>query len=529
MQGNKEKIIIGTRGSKLALWQAHYTKSLLEKSGIEVELNIITTKGDITHHLSFDKLEGKGFFTKEIEDALLSKQIDLAVHSCKDMPTEYPEGLTLAAFSYRAAVEDVLIISKKSVDYIKELLVKENAVIGTSSSRRKAQILSYRPDLQIKDIRGNVPSRIQKLRNGDFDAILLAAAGLERLEIPLDDLEVLPLNPIKFVPAPAQGILAYQIREEDKERTVIQKALKILHDEKGSTIAFLERSILQAFKGGCQVPIGIYAQKSDRENFYDIWISKASTWDAMPKRFYTQESLESFNAIAITNKVNSHHPKSVFISRELEEGGYLSRILKAHQYSIIGKSLIDFKPISFTDKEFIQAEWLFFSSKVAVNFFFDTIKKIPDSIKVAAINEGTAQGLKELGIIPDFIGKGNDMNAVAEQFYQVGISNVVFPSAKNGRQTIQKLLLNKDGLVLRDLFIYDNQPQTNVASFLQDILIFTSPLNVQAYFSSNTLNINQQVISIGKTTSQALDEMKISHVTSYSPFSWSIADAVFSI
>lgn len=529
MQSSSEKIILGTRGSKLALWQAHFTKDLLEKRCIAVELKIITTKGDITHHLSFDKIEGKGFFTKEIEDALLANEIDLAVHSCKDMPTEYPEGLTLAAFSYRASVEDVLIIRNESSDYTKELLLKKDAVVGTSSSRRKAQLLSYRPDIQLKDIRGNVPSRIQKLRNGEFDAILLAAAGLERLEIELDDLIKLELDPQKFVPAPAQGILAYQIREVDRQKPLIAKAIDILNNPEGSAVAHLERSVLQAFKGGCQVPIGIYARKTENPDEFDLWVSKAESWDSLPKRHHQKVNTKNFDAQAIVQKVNEAKPKTVFITREITDSDFLCRVLNAHQYRIEGESLIEFSPVSFTNKDFEKAEWLFFSSKVAVDYFFKSINRVSDKFKIAAINEGTARSLKDKGMLPAFIGTGNDMDEVAHQFAKLNPSQIYFPCAKNGRRTIQQNLIKLGLKEVNDLFIYDNQPKSKVEAVQEDLLIFTSPLNVQAYFKGNKLNDIQKVISIGKTTSKALEEKNIPHITSYSPTEWSIADAVFSL
>ena len=202
------KIIIGTRGSKLALWQAHFVEAQLKEIGVAVELKIITTKGDAIQHLSFDKIEGKGFFTKELEDALLSGEIDLAVHSMKDLPTIQPPGLRIAAVSYRDAPEDWLIIRKASLTEGKVLRLKDNPIIGTSSARRKAQVLAMRPDAEIKDIRGNVPTRLGKLESGAYDAILLAGAGLSRLEIDLNDFEVIKFSPHEFVPAPAQGVLA---------------------------------------------------------------------------------------------------------------------------------------------------------------------------------------------------------------------------------------------------------------------------------------------------------------------------------
>ena len=150
------KIIIGTRGSELALWQAHFIKGQLENIGQEVELKIITTKGDAIQHLSFDKIEGKGFFTKELEDALLSGEIDLAVHSMKDLPTTQPEGLRIAAISYRDLPEDWLIIKKDSMESGRVLKLKAAPVVGSSSARRKAQILSIRPDAEIKDLSGAI-------------------------------------------------------------------------------------------------------------------------------------------------------------------------------------------------------------------------------------------------------------------------------------------------------------------------------------------------------------------------------------
>ena len=221
----KSKIIIGTRGSKLALWQAHFTKDNLEKLGLEVELKIIKTRGDKIQHLSFDKIEGKGFFTKEIEEALLNGDIDLAVHSMKDLPTTSPEGLVLAGVSYRENPADWLVINKGQNDPSKIYQLKEKAIVGTSSARRKAMLLDVRPDIVLKDIRGNVPTRLRKLQEGQFDAIILAAAGLTRLNLNLSDFEVVKLNTKEFVPAPAQGVLAYQTCTADIETRRIVKKL----------------------------------------------------------------------------------------------------------------------------------------------------------------------------------------------------------------------------------------------------------------------------------------------------------------
>lgn len=283
----KEHIRIGTRGSKLALWQAEYTKSKLEALGVSVELVIIKTKGDLIQHLSFDKMEGKGFFTKEIEESLLRGDVDLAVHSMKDMPTRHPEGLVLTAVSYRENPADWLVIPTQKVDPDALLKLPQKAVIGTSSARRKAQMLDMRPDIEIKDIRGNVPTRLRKLQEGQFDAILLAAAGLTRLEIDLSqDFVVVQFNPREFVPAPAQGVLCYQTKTDDLET---RRTLQALHDAEVAETIGIERQVLALFDGGCQMPLGVYCEKDDDGN-YHVWAAKAEAWNGPVKRAHLSSS-----------------------------------------------------------------------------------------------------------------------------------------------------------------------------------------------------------------------------------------------
>ena len=256
---------IGTRGSKLALWQAEFTRAELARIGVDSELVIIKTQGDVVQHLSFDKLEGKGFFTKEIEDALLRGDIDLAVHSMKDLPTSQPEGLVITAVSYRDNPADWLIIRKTSVDSGKIFKLKEGAVVGTSANRRKAQLIDFRPDLGLKDIRGNVPTRLEKLRSGDFDAIFLAAAGVSRLELDLTDFELVEMNPREFIPAPAQGVLAWQTNRDDTETRLI---LKKLHHPEISAATNVERKVLQLMDGGCQLPLGVHCERDEAGHYH---------------------------------------------------------------------------------------------------------------------------------------------------------------------------------------------------------------------------------------------------------------------
>jgi hydroxymethylbilane synthase len=248
-------IKIGTRGSDLALWQANFVREELEKLGHTVEINIIHTQGDKIQDLSFDKLEGKGFFTKEIEAALLSEIVDLAVHSHKDLETTPPAGLMIAAVSDREDPSELLLANPGAVDSTELWGLKKNAIIGTSSARRKSQLLALRPDLQIKDLRGNVPTRIKKLKTEGYDAILLAKAGVNRLNLDLSDLHVEVIDPTVFVPAPAQGVLGLQIRTEDSRLAEILSNLN--HTYTAQKIE-LERNVLRLMEGGCQLPLGVY-------------------------------------------------------------------------------------------------------------------------------------------------------------------------------------------------------------------------------------------------------------------------------
>ncbi len=269
------EIRIGTRGSKLALWQANFLQAELAKIGLPSSIHIIKTKGDQIQHLGFDKIEGKGFFTKEIEDALLLGEVDLAVHSMKDLPTASPEGLVVTAVSYRENPSDWLLIRKDAQAPDQLLRLPQGAVVGTSSSRRKAQLHHYRPDLTLHDIRGNVPTRIDKLRQGDYHAIMLAGAGITRLDLDLDDLHILKFDPKEFVPAPAQGVLAFQVRETDKP---LRRQLMALHQQPVADCTNVERRVLQLMEGGCQMPLGVYCEKDPIGN-YHVWAAWAASTD----------------------------------------------------------------------------------------------------------------------------------------------------------------------------------------------------------------------------------------------------------
>lgn len=258
-------VVIGTRGSDLALWQANDLKAKLQQNNWIAELKIIKTKGDKIQDLSFDKIEGKGFFTKEIEEELAKKKVDVAVHSLKDLPTSQPNGLVLAGLSERQDPSDLLIIKPSAYNESNDLGLKENAVIGTSSVRRKSQIKHLVPHVTVKDLRGNVPTRIAKLASGAYDGIILASAGVKRLEIDLSSFNTIRLNPKEFVPAPGQGVIAYQCREEDME---MRKILTKVHNKETNLQTTIERTVLKLMDGGCHMPLGVYTELDTAGNYH---------------------------------------------------------------------------------------------------------------------------------------------------------------------------------------------------------------------------------------------------------------------
>lgn len=251
-----KKLTIATRGSQLALWQAEHIKSRLKSrhEGLDVELLILKTKGDIILDVPLAKVGGKGLFVKEIEEALLSGQADLAVHSMKDVPMVLPEGLVLGAVPEREICTD-LFLSEKYAS-LEEL--PAGAVLGTSSLRRQSQVLALRPDLQITMLRGNVETRLRKMKEGQYDAIILARAGVKRLGLSATYQQ--DLVPPSFLPAVGQGALGVEIRAD---RDDVREAIAFLEDEDTRLCVAAERAFLRRLDGGCQVPIAAHAERKD--------------------------------------------------------------------------------------------------------------------------------------------------------------------------------------------------------------------------------------------------------------------------
>jgi hydroxymethylbilane synthase len=256
-----QPIRIGTRGSMLAKWQAEFVrKKILEATGVDAEIIIIKTTGDKLQQTSLSQIAGKGVFIKELEEALLDEQIDLAVHSVKDIPTEVPSRLCFPVICRRDDARDCLISAKNET----LVTLRQGARVGTSSLRRQAQIRHLRPDLDIRELRGNVDTRLRKVESGEYDAILLAKAGLDRLGWSNRISEV--LQPDVCLPAVGQGALGVQARLKDQD---IADALAPLDDYETRQSIVAERTLLGALEGGCQVPLGAWARVERGELIMD--------------------------------------------------------------------------------------------------------------------------------------------------------------------------------------------------------------------------------------------------------------------
>ncbi len=248
----KTRLIIGSRTSRLAMWQTNHIIDLLSRvwPSVECEVRPFVTQGDKTPHVALPEIGGKGLFTQELENALRQGEIDIAIHSLKDLPVENAPGLTLGAMIGRADVSDVLVARKATT--LESL--PSGAVIGTSSLRRQAQLLYYRPDLQVKSIRGNVETRIRKVMEGQYDAAIMAAAGLIRLGLARYISQTLPLD--LMLPAPGQGVLAVQCRADDEQTLDL---LHGIHQPDVAASAIAERAFLHALDAGCSTPVAAFA------------------------------------------------------------------------------------------------------------------------------------------------------------------------------------------------------------------------------------------------------------------------------
>ncbi len=402
--------------------------------------------------------------------------------------------------------------------------------MGTSSNRRQSQLLAVRPDLEFENLRGNVNTRIQKLRDEKYDAIIMAKAGISRLKLDLSEFYIEEIEPTaELVPAPSQGVLAVQIREEDK---ALFELLQQINDKDVAETIAVERKVLNLFDGGCHMPLGCYCEK-DEDGLFHVWTTKSIDQDEFPDRLYiTAKSTEGL-AETILKKfdvANRRLPKKVFISRELSEHSYFGKSLQKHDIEIDARSLIRTVPTIHKLDSYIfkQVDWIFFSSKNGIEYFFSLEPLLPKDIKFGVVGRGSEDALRGLGKTVSFVGESSDTAEVAEEFAAIANgTTVLFPLAKDSLRSIQKSLSDDTKIV--ELVIYETILEEEVEPTYADVLVFTSPSNVDAYFAENLLHPGQQVVSIGKSTGQKFDEMGVKYILPASPDEIGLAEVVFGI
>lgn len=521
-------IVLGSRGSDLALWQANYVKSQIEDLGYFVRLEIIVTKGDRIQDLSFDKLEGKGFFTKEIEDALLSGKIDLAVHSLKDLPTTSPQGLKIGALSYREDPRDVLIINEKAFDFKCAYGLKPGAIVGTSSARRKSQLKALFNDLVIKDLRGNVPTRIKKCRLGEYDAILLAAAGLERLKLDLSGLKKIPISPEVFVPAPAQGVLGLQVRANDERMLHL---LEKIHNSNTEDTVSIERDLLASFEGGCQMPLGIYCKKNDLDEF-EVHIAKAPDAENLPAYIKIKHRNKNDLLAQSYRKAIQIEPKSVLITAEVERFSTLKKILDSWNYNSHFVKLIQTDLSKNAPKELPLFDWVFFPSREAVRFFLENYQNQINDFQIAALGEGTAHALKEQGIQVSYVGESNDLIKVANSFASLleKKCKLLYPHSRESKKTLQDALKSTEKVELVPLELYTTKTKSEMNIPETEIVFFTSPSNVSGWIDNGGKPDQVIGIAMGYTTFRELQKYPFKRVdVSFGFDQISMSASIFSV
>ena len=541
----KDIIRIGTRGSKLALYQAYQVKEELQHHYPEIKfiIEVIKTKGDKILDVPLAKIGDKGLFTKEIEEALFNLEIDMAVHSLKDLPTRFPEGAKLGAVLNRGDIRDALIstTNRKIED------LTSNDIIATSSLRRKAQLLRINKDFKIVEIRGNVNTRIRKMEEGYCDVMVMAAAGLQRLEMAeyISDL----FDPEVMIPACSQGAIAIEIRETDP---FAEEIVSKINDKETLIATEAERTFLRTLEGGCQIPVGSYSRiEGDQfhitgfissvdgtqyiENSADGNINQAvQLSEKLAKDLYNRGGREILNAIRDENLLLSHSEltlkdKVIISTRALDPGDSLPGLLNACGAQLLSLPMIEVAP-SPLDADTIEQlnkleafDWIFFTSKNGVSNFFKHLidvkgnSELPKTVNIAVVGSKTALELEYYGYAPNFIGEENTSEELLNQFYKIY------------QPENQRILLSLGNLADQTLFnrlsVENKVSRINVYQTVKpkdtdpaiidlikndryDLIVFTSPSTFHHFCSFYGIDqiAKLKMASIGTTTSNAIRE-----------------------
>lgn len=525
---NTNKIIIGTRGSALALAQSELIHEQLTSlyPEMQISIKIIKTTGDKNANpIPLDTI-GKGWFTKELDDELIAEKIDVAIHSLKDVPEELPTQLIIAAISKREDPRDVFVF-KNNVSYDQ---IKKGAVIGTDSTRRKSQLLHKRPDLVVKSIRGNVPTRLQKLDNGDYDGIILAAAGLKRLGLAERISHYLPAT--EFIPSPGQGALAIVIRKNDKKLFALLN--KLNHNDTEIAVR-AERAFSSKLGGGCSTPIGAFSEihegKIMLHGYMGSYSGKITRKAKLMGNSNNPENVgnelaESFLQMGF--KI-SKDPKFVIITRpdhisidhqkQIEALGLLTYFYPS---IAIAKSILS-KNAKTVLSDLKSFDWIVFTSRNGVRFFTEALDSLGIPLtelqtkKIAVIGTKTAEVAKKYGLHVEFMPNRFTTEELAKQMQDITGKKVLLARANLATPKLTKALEEKGATVVdipiyNTTFIENNTEEFDNLLQLKQIfcITFTSPSTVKGFMNNikgsrmKKAVLDIPALSIGSVTTKAL-------------------------
>lgn len=510
------KVRIATRGSDLALWQANHVAGRLAAAGVETELLVLKTRGDLIDNIPLNQIEGKAFFTTEIEGALLDGRADLAVHSHKDLPTEQTPELMIAAVPLRGPTPERLLMRKEAhVPGAALLPLEHGARVGTSSPRRQEQLLAMRPDLRVIDLRGNVPTRINKLRAGGYDAIVLAAAGIDRLELDTSDLVDVTLDVDDLVPAPAQGALALQTRVDDAAtRELVER---VFHDEDTRLAITAERSLLAIAGGGCSLPLGAaVAQAGDGWSAH-VFLGANHPQPGPGARWATgagataQAAVDAAYAVITSGAPTRTGPLEhlrIALCGSAEGGTQLGARLAALGAEVLHERVIAFEDVDCPDLA-ARIGALQAGDVLAVTSR-ETARRLgacslPTGVQVAAVGAATASELERAGLTPTVIGSGG-ARELAEALDLAPGARVLFPCAEEAHDDLEHLLAARDipverAVLYRTVPLNDAQREGEV-----DARVFMSPSSVRATVEWERAHLQHktQRLALGVQTAEEL-------------------------
>lgn len=508
-------VVIGSRRSKLALWQTNFIASKLQVTvpGFEFQIVEMDTAGDKNIAQPLPEIGGKGLFTAELDQAIRDARIDFAVHSLKDLPTTPESGIEIIPLSEREDPRDVLVAR----DGLSFNDLPEGSVIGTSSPRRASQVLSLRNDLEIQSIRGNVPTRIGKVESGEFDAVILAAAGVKR--VGLDHKITHWFSPDEILPAPGQGCIAATIRVGDA-RT--RELLETIADENVAVCVEAERLLLAEMGGGCSAPIGALATIESGITSVVARVVSSHQRVITESRSDNDSKKAARDLATLIRKQIPLFGKRVVVTRATHQSSEtLNRLQKlgaeAISIPMIGiQSLVSSEEASDILDCLPDFDWLVFTSSNAVEHFFNLLggRELPVKIKVSCVGEKTAQRLKARFREPDFVPSAFDAQTLAKEIPVLGDEKVLFPCPRKTVTDLDKLLGDRK-VKVTSWPIYETTAcelsanDVDVLTGGVDAIMFASPSAVDSFCSQleqyQSVLRATAVVCIGRSTQKTAE------------------------